>query len=122
MRFYMGTIWICRRADLIPVYAMIFRRLNSLGADWVYHFPELGIVEFTPAGDTEKAGDGYSVSQAAITELEAQKRRADVNQFRAELREANVRAREEAMDRLPPATVRAYRHVYGRDPRGWPPE
>jgi hypothetical protein len=25
MRFYMGTIWISRRADLTPVYAMIFR-------------------------------------------------------------------------------------------------
>lgn len=22
---------------------------------------------------------------------------------------------------LPPASVRAYREVYGRDPRGWPP-
>jgi hypothetical protein len=96
MRFYMGTIWISRRADLMPVYAMIFRRLKAAGA-------------------------AYSVSQAAVAELEAQKRRAEVEQFRAELREANARAREEAMDRPPPATVPAYRQVYGRDPRGWPP-
>lgn len=41
--------------------------------------------------------------------------------FRAELADMNARAREEAMDRPPPPTVRAYRHVYGRDPRGWPP-
>jgi hypothetical protein len=34
----MGTIWISRRADLTPAYAMIVRRLKSLGADWVYHF------------------------------------------------------------------------------------
>jgi hypothetical protein len=40
--------------------------------------------------------------------------------FRTELRQASARAREEAMDRPPPATVRAYRQVYGRDPRGWP--
>jgi len=54
-------------------------------------------------------------------ELESQQRRGEVERFQAELREANARAREEAMDRPPPATVRAYRAVYGRDPRGWPP-
>lgn len=121
MRFYMGTIWISRRADLMPVYAMIFGRLKAVGADWVYHFPELGLVEFAPADDTNKPGEGYSVTEGAVAEVEAQKRRADVERFRAELREANARAREEAMDRPPPATVHAYREVYGRDPRGWPP-
>jgi hypothetical protein len=121
MRFYMGTIWISRRADLTPVYTMIFRRLKSLGADWVYHFPELGLVEFAPADDSDKSREGYSVLQAALAEVEAQKRRAEVERFRTELREANARAREETMDRPPPATVRAYRQVYGRDPRGWPP-
>jgi hypothetical protein len=121
MRFYMGTIWISRRADLMPVYAMIFRRLKAAGADWVYHFPEIGIVELARADDVDKAGAAYSVSRAAVAELEAQKRRAEVEQFRAELREANARAREEAMDRPQPPTVRAYRQVYGRDPRGWPP-
>ena len=78
LRFYMGTIWIGRRADLTPVYAMIFARLKDLGADWIYHFPELQLVELTAAD-------------------------------------------HEPMDREPPATVRAYRQVYGRDPRGWPP-
>jgi acyl-CoA reductase-like NAD-dependent aldehyde dehydrogenase len=104
MRFYMGTIWISRRADLMPVYAMIFRRLKAAGADWVYHFPEIGIVELARADDVDKAGAAYSVSQAAVAELEAQKRRAEVERFRAELREANARAREEALDRPPPAT------------------
>jgi hypothetical protein len=93
-----------------------------MGADWVYHFPELGIVELTPLdADAERPGKPYSVSKAAVAELDAQKRRAEVEQFRTELREMNTRAREEAMDRPPPATVRAYQHVYGRDPRGWPP-
>jgi hypothetical protein len=122
LRFYLGTIWIHRRADLTPVYAMIFRRLKAVGADWVYHFPELGIIELAPTDDdTGKPDQEYSVSQAAVAELEAQQRRAEVERFRAELRETNARAREEAMDRPPPTTVRAYRQVYGRDPRGWPP-
>jgi hypothetical protein len=105
----------------MPVYAMIFRRLKAAGADWVCHFPEIGIVELARADDVDKASPGYSMSQAPVAELEAQKRRAEVEQFRAELREANARAREEATDRPPPATVRAYRQAYGRDPRGWPP-
>ncbi len=57
----------------------------------------------------------------ALAEVEAQKRRAEVERFRTELREANAHAREEAMDRHAPATVRAYSQVFGRDPRGWPP-
>ena len=122
LRFYLGTIWISRRADLMLAYAMIFRRLKAAGADWVYHFPELGIVDLGSADDdTDEPSREYSVSRAAVAELEAQQRRADVERFRAELREGNARARQEAMDRPPPATVRAYRQVYGRDARGWPP-
>jgi hypothetical protein len=86
MRFYMGTIWIGQRADLAPVYAMIFSRLRAAGGDWVYHFPELGIVEL-PSRDDDPAlsAPGYSVSQSAVAELNAQRRRAQVQSFRAEL-------------------------------------
>ena len=125
MRFYMGTIWISRTcrpyAGLTPVYTMIFRRLKSLGADWVYHFPELGLVELAPADDTDKRGAPVFGVAGRSRRARAQQRRAEVERFRAELREANAHARDEAMDRPPPATVRAYRQVYGRDPRGWPP-
>jgi hypothetical protein len=38
--FYMGTIWIAQRADLTPVYQMIFRRLKAHGHDWTYYFPD----------------------------------------------------------------------------------
>jgi hypothetical protein len=84
----MGTIWISRRADLTPVYAMIFRRLKVLGADWVCHFPELGLVEFAPANDSDKSSEAYSVSQAALAEVETQKRRTEVERFRTEPRQA----------------------------------
>lgn len=79
MRFYMGTIWIRGRADLAPVHAMIFTRLKAMGADWFYHFPELGVVELTSAdNDSAPLASGYSVSQSAIAELDAQRRRAEV--------------------------------------------
>ena len=122
MRFYMGTIWIGQRADLAPVYAMIFSRLKAVGADWVYHFPELGIVEFSSRDDdSAPSAPGYSVTQRAVAELNAQRHRAEVQKRRAELEDMNAHAREQAMNREPPATVRAYRRVYGCDPRGWPP-
>jgi hypothetical protein len=110
------------RAGCSTLPARIAITLKAPGSDWVYHFPELGLLELTPP-DAE-AGlqpTGYSVSEAAVTELKAQQRRAEVQQFRADLAEMNARAREEAMDHPPPATVDAYRQVYGRDPRGWPP-
>jgi len=121
MRFYMGTAWISERADLTPVYAMIFRRLRSLGAEWMYHFPELYLTEFGAADMNSEPHKPYSVSEAAVAELNAQKKRSEIERIRADLAANNARAREEAMDRPPPATVRAYREVYGRDPRGWPP-
>jgi hypothetical protein len=117
-RFYMGTIWISGRADLTPVYAMIFRRLKALGADWVYHFPELYLTELAPIEWDGEQQTRYSVPEAAITELKAQKKRAEMARFLADVADMNARAREAAMGRRPPATVRGYREVYGRDPRG----
>lgn len=121
MRFYLGTIWISRRANLAPVYAMIFRRLRALGGDWVFHFPQLYMTELQPAEPRGGQPATYSVSESALAELKAQKRDAETARFRAEIEEANAQVRDEALDREPPATVRAYREVYRRDPRGWPP-
>lgn len=121
LRFYLGTIWIAQRADLMPVYAMIFRRLRLLGADWVYHFPQLYLAELPQVNRGREQTGSYSVSESAAAELKAQKRRAETAKLHAEIDEMNMRAREEALDRPPPPTVRAYREVYGRDPRGWPP-
>ena len=48
----MGTIYVAQRADLRPVYRMIFRRLRSRGLDWVYHFPRLYAIDLTPLKET----------------------------------------------------------------------
>jgi hypothetical protein len=110
-----------RRADLTPVYAMIFRRLLALGGDWEYHFPQLYLTDIGPRDLGGEQVAGYSVTESAVADLEAQKRRAETACLRADVDEMNFQAREDAMDRELPATVRAYRQVYGRDPRGWPP-
>lgn len=104
MRFYMGTAWIGARAD------------------WVYHFPELFLVDLAPlVADAESSPTEYDVSKAALAELTSAARRADLERLRADVAASNQRARDAALDRVAPATVRAYREVYGRDPRGWPP-
>jgi hypothetical protein len=120
LRFYMGTALIGTRADLTPVYRMIFRRLQAIGADWIYHFPELHLVEFGPS-DRDAEPSTYSVTESAVAELNAQRHRAETARLRTDVEEMNTSAREEAIDRPPPTTVTAYRQVYGRDPRGWPP-
>ena len=121
LRFYLGTIWIAARADLTPVYVMIFRRLKALGGSWIYHFPEIGLMDLGGLRADSESPARYSPSDALAVERKTREREADISHLRAELEEINTHAREDAMDRPPPATVRAYRQVYGRDPRGWPP-
>lgn len=122
-RFYMGTIWISDRADLTTVYGMIFHRLKALGADWEFHFPELGIVDLSPLREKleQQKPEEYSPSEAFGKEQEERERQAEVERFRAELAEGNAQARRDAMDGPPPLEVRSYLAVYGRDPKGWPP-
>lgn len=122
-QFYMGTIWIGQRTDLTPVYRMIFRRLKALAADWEYHFSELGVVDMAPlrtALEQQKPED-YSPSEAFAKEQAEQERQEELDRVRAELAEGNAQARREAMALPPPATVRAYEEVFGREPKGWPP-
>lgn len=122
-RFYMGTGSISQRADLMPVYCMIFRRLKELGADWEYHFPKLHLVDLSPlrsALEQEKPEE-YSPSDAFAKQQEESARQAELEKSRAEFEEIYERSCREALDHPPPATVRAYQKVFGRDPNGWPP-
>ena len=81
---------------------MIFSWLKALGTDWIYHFPELGIVEL-PLRDDDPAPSvpAYSVSECAIA---GSMRSVVARTFRslgAELEKMNAHARDEALDREP---------------------
>lgn len=52
--FYLGTIWIAQRADLTPVYRMLFLRLTKCDLDWIYHFPKLQLIDLRPLRDALK--------------------------------------------------------------------
>ncbi len=128
--FYMGTHMVSGRADLGPVYEMIFRRLHARGCDWVYHFPRLHLVDFRPLKkmlDEEKRGDepefaGYDPSAAFEAEQEDQQRDEELAKMRESLDEGYRESVEASRDQPPPTTVLAYEAVYGEFPEGWPPE
>jgi hypothetical protein len=123
--FYMGTIWVAQRADLTPVYAMIFRRLKSRKLDWIYHFPRLYAIDLRPLTALKEQNEpewlDYSPSEALAKEQEEQARDRELAELRESFDEGYREAIEEARDLPPPPTVRAYEAVYGQFPRGWPP-
>ena len=132
MDFYMGTHMVGSRADLSPVYEMIFRRLRARGLDWKYVFPRLHLVDFRPlkkALDEKKRQESgeseweeYDPSAAFEQEQEETEHEKEVAEMREKLDEAHLEAVEEAQDQEPPKTVLAYQAVYGELPLGWPPE
>lgn len=120
MDFYMGTSWVARRADLTPVYRLIFRRLKSLGADWRYSFPRIHIIDFGSREDDDSLP--YDPSAALQREADGRKRAAETARMRKQLDRDARTAMRKARTGPPPSTVRAYQEVYGKFPQGWPPD
>ena len=102
MDFYMGSFAVRERADLTPVYEMIFRRLTGRLFDWRYSFPSLQLIEFP------------SDRPNAVRNHEFEK-------MQAELRQARRQAIEDSKLEPVPEIVLAYRNVLGIWPHGWPP-
>jgi hypothetical protein len=124
--FYMGSIWVAQRADLTPVYRMIFGRLRSRQLDWIYHFPRLYAVDLRPLQEALDQKDepdwlNDSPSEALAKEEERKEHDRELAELRESLDQGYHQAIEEALEAPPPATVRAYEAVYGQFPRGWPP-
>lgn len=117
--FYMGTALCGHRADLRPVYRWIFERLKKEGCDWRYSFPRLYLVEFSEREEAE-GFLAYDPSDAVRSSLEraemAEERESLAEALERDHREAIHRARQEPL----PASVSAYRAVFGRLPDGWP--
>ena len=88
---------------------MIFRRLATHGYDWEYAFPRIHAIDF--GHDRDETAD-------LADRLEQDRQRADLHTF---LEKGHREALAIAKDRPPPATVDAYRQVYGEFPHGWPP-
>ena len=63
----------------------------------------------------------YSPDEAFAKENEGKERQQQLAEFRESLDEGYREGIEEALKSPPPPKVQAYRAVYGRFPRGWPP-
>ena len=97
MDFYLGTAWVSGRADLTPVYEMIFRRLKNRGCDWIYHFPTLHAIDFRPLRDALKEKEepewvDYSPEEALAKEQEDAKRDRELAELRERLDDGNREA------------------------------
>jgi hypothetical protein len=120
MDFYMGTWWVGRRADLGPVYRLIFQRLRAHGADWSYAFPRIHVIDCGQGeADFETA---YDPSAALQREAEQRARAEKTAKLRRQLDRDAQAAKRRARIGTPPATVSAYQEVFGRFPQGWPPD
>ena len=120
MRFYMGLAFIEGRTDFGVVYEMVFRRLQKLDVDWIYRFPQLGVVRFEKP-ETRLDAVNYDPSEAIGRELKQREEDAECEKMQAKMDEANRASAEAAAEEEPPPIIRAYRRVYGRLPSGWPP-
>jgi hypothetical protein len=122
MDFYMGTIWLSRRADLTPVYRMIFRRLKAQGYDWIYRFPRLALIDLRSLRDALHPPEEPAWDQAGYAQEEddAEHERT-LDEMRESLETAYIEAITDARQQPPPPTVQAYQSIYGHFPVGWPP-
>jgi hypothetical protein len=118
--FYLGTIWLAQRADLTPVYGMIFRRLKARGYDWTYHFPQLGLVDLRPLRDSLRQQEDDEWHQEVPVQEDEEHDRT-LHELRESLDTAHREAVAAARHQPPPATVQAYQSLYGHFPDGWPP-
>lgn len=125
MEFYMGTTLIRHRADLTPVYELIFRRMRHIGLSWRYAHPRLHAIDLgslsNQAEDDEPEALRYDPTESFWQERQLAKRQTERAEFEQSLDEAYRASIEKAHAEPPPATVRAYQLVYGHDPDGWPP-
>lgn len=118
--FYLGGALVGEKADLMALHRWIFARLRAAGCDWIYAFPRIYIVDFSEVAPKHDDGPSYDPSEAVRAELEGRRRRAETEAMTARLDEAHEEAVRRARDQPLPATVAAYREVFGMLPDGWP--
>ncbi len=75
MDFYMGTIGIQSRANLMPFYEFIFSKLKELNCDWNYFFPRLFLIDPKKAFESavDNNPENYDPEQAMLKEIESSK-------------------------------------------------
>lgn len=122
MHFYMGTIWIRDRADLLPFYEYIFKKLNEKNCDWKYSFPRMHVLNLNPLKEDigNNKHQNYKPEEAVNNEIERRKSDEEVRKFQEKLDTIYKEEWEEAKYRPLNKLVQAYKNVYGDLPDGHP--
>lgn len=120
MDFYMGSFIAEQRANLIPVYEFIFKKLKSKKIDWEYSFPRLGLVSFNKHDDENTDIKDYDPGTAMEKEIEKKNEKAEVENLQQKLDDAYREEFDEARYSKPSQVVTAYYSVYNHWPKGHP--
>lgn len=122
MDFYMGTIWIRPRGDLLSFYEFVFQKLKAKNCDWIYSFPRMHLIDpkklFNP--NENKTHGNYKPENSAKKELELSEIDKEVQKFRDELDKIYEEEFEEAKYKPLTPIVQAYKNVYAVLPKGHP--
>lgn len=125
IELYMGTTLVRHRADLTPVYELIFERMCHIGLSWRYVHPRLYAIDLGSLSDLEKDDTPealrYDPTESFWRERQVGERQAEIAELQQSLDKTYRASIQNTCDSEPPATVRAYQRVYGRAPDGWPP-
>lgn len=122
MDFYMGTIWIRDRGNLIPFYEFVFQKLKESNCNWIYSFPRLYLFDpgkLVDQPENQQLED-YKPEQAIQKQLEADEKDSQTKNFQDELDKAYHDEYEEAKYRPLNQLVQAYKNIYGVLPEGHP--
>ena len=118
MDFYMGS-YATSRDVLSRLYRWLFSQLRAKGCRWIYTFPRVYLVDFGGI-EAEPHFTEYDPGKSLERELDEASRRAQSDELRRSLDDTHDAAIERARSAPLPATVEAYRDVYGEFPEGWP--
>jgi hypothetical protein len=120
IEFYMGATMVRHRADLTPVYELIFQRMRHIGLNWWYAHPRLYAIDLSSlshlADDDTPEAIRYNPTESFWRERQLPERQTELAEFRQSLDEAYRTSIHDAYDGPPPATVCAYQLVYGCNP------
>lgn len=121
MDFYCADLLIERRADVTPIYELIFSKLKEQGCMWSYSFPRIYLIDFSDAKETDNpdSPEAYDPNTALAEQLEKDKKKAEVKKLQQELDEGYEQIKEQALYKPPPMIVQAYWNVYESWPEGW---
>ena len=119
--FYMGTIWIENRSDLLPFYEYIFQILKNEGCDWEYCFPRLYLLDLN-SNDNIDVEDSvnYKPEESLTKEIEILNNEKENEEFQHELDLAFEEDFENAKYQPLIPVVQAYKNIYKRLPQNHP--